>query len=67
MIAGLNAHPTDYLQFFAPANRETMLPGEVPPLEKAPANSGLALAQETRRHMIYVSLSSSPSSDIIVR
>ena len=53
--AGIEAHPTDYLQFFAPGNREALLPGETAPKEKAPTNSGLALAQLTRRHMIYVS------------
>ena len=54
LSAGIDAHPTDYLQFFAPGNREELLPGERPPAEKAPSNGGIALAQVTRRHMIYV-------------
>ena len=59
--AGSNAHPTDYLQFFAPGNREAKLPDEVAPAEPALPNSPLALVQETRRHMIYVCPPPSPS------
>mmetsp|Transcript_18608 Transcript_18608/g.56169 ORF Transcript_18608/g.56169 Transcript_18608/m.56169 type:complete len:842 (-) Transcript_18608:570-3095(-) len=49
-----DAHPTDYLQFFAPGNREVLLPGEPPSERKAPTNSGAELAQLSRRFMVYV-------------
>lgn len=54
MCAGLNAHPTDYLQFFAPGNRESQRPDEPAPEKKAPGGGGAELAQLTRRFMIYV-------------
>lgn len=47
-------HPTDYLQFFAPGNREAQWPDEPPPEKKAPGGGGAELAQLTRRFMIYV-------------
>lgn len=52
--AGVSAHPTDYLQFFAPGNREAQRPDEPPPEKKAPGGGGAELAQLTRRFMVYV-------------
>ena len=52
--AGSSAHPTDYLQFFAPGNREAQRPDEPPPEKKAPGGGGAELAQLTRRFMVYV-------------
>ncbi len=54
-IAGpQGAHPQDYLQFFAPGNRESVQLGEAPPKMKAPGGGGAELAQLSRRFMIYV-------------
>jgi phosphatidylserine/phosphatidylglycerophosphate/cardiolipin synthase-like enzyme len=52
--AGVAAHPTDYLQFFAPGNREAQRPDEPPAEKKAPGGGGAELAQLTRRFMVYV-------------
>lgn len=50
----VGVHPTDYLQFFAPGNRESVLPDEPPPEKKAPGGGGAEAAQLSRRFMIYV-------------
>eukprot|EP00245_Coleochaete_scutata_P013408 TRINITY_DN543_c1_g4_i4.p1 TRINITY_DN543_c1_g4~~TRINITY_DN543_c1_g4_i4.p1 ORF type:complete len:819 (-),score=153.50 TRINITY_DN543_c1_g4_i4:387-2843(-) len=46
--------PLDYLMFFCLGNREPALPGEKPPENPPPPESGQAKAQKNRRFMVYV-------------
>ena len=50
-IKGINAHPTDYLNFYCLGNREAAVPSD---LAQPPSNSIAAKLRNSRRHMIYV-------------